>query len=178
MHQHARAGGSTLHTRSTMMSRTAAAALVAMLLLPATTSAQVAASAPCPYESCAVRTTTGFFGEQLVRGAASEKILKIDFMGGNAAEFLSRVESAAAPARRFRSRRSRSAILGLASAAAAIYATVLTVDHLDSGGYATSTDYAVLYTSLAVGIWSGIEGVRSRNALSQAIWQFNRAPVR
>lgn len=161
-----------------MMSRIAATALVAMLLTPAATSAQVAASATCPYESCAVRTTAGFFGEQLVRGAASEKILKIDFTGGNAAEFLSRVESAASPARSFRSRRSRSAILGLASAAAAIYATVLIWDDVDSFVGPTSTEYAVLYTSFAVGIWSGIEGVRSRNALSQAIWEFNRAPVR
>ncbi len=161
-----------------MIPRSATTALVALLLLPATTSAQVAAGATCPYESCAVRIKIGLFGEQLVRGASSEKILKIDFTGSNAAEFLSRVESAASPARSFRSRRSRSAILGLVSTAAAIYATVLIWEDVDAGPNTSSTEYALLYTSFAVGIWSGIEGVRSRNALSQAIWEFNRAPVR
>ncbi len=141
--------------------------------------AQVGQTSDCPYVTCAVRLTSGFFGERLVRGETSEEVLKIGFTGGNAADFLARVEAAAGPAREFRTRRTRAAVLAMVGAAAAGYffGSAYGTSGSSIAEDPTSTEYAVLFGGLAVGIWGGVEAMRSRNSLSRAIWEFNRAPV-
>ena len=141
--------------------------------------AQVVNTSPCAYATCAVRLTVGFTGERLVRGETSDEILKIDFRGGNAADFLGRVESAARPANDFRTRRLRAALLGAVSGAAMGYFVARSYRSGDaaSDAYPTSADYAALFVGVGAGAWGGIEAIRSRNSLSRAIWEFNRAPV-
>ena len=95
---------------------------VLLSALVSTTAAQPTIGAVCPYERCAVRTEVGFFNEYLVRGDSGERILKINFTGGNADDYLSRVASAAPAARQFRTSRTRAAVLGIIAAGAAGYA--------------------------------------------------------
>lgn len=148
-------------------------------VLPARARAQVVDTSPCPYVTCAVRLTVGFTGERLVRGEASDEVLKINFTGSNAADFLGRVESAAGPAKDFRTRRARAAVLGIIGGAAAAWFLIRAYESDDSTfeTYPTSTDYAILFAGTGVSIWAAIEATRSRNALSRAVWEFNRAPV-
>ena len=138
---------------------------------------QVVQTSPCTYDTCAVRHTIGFFGERLVRGSASEEILKIDFTGRNAADFLGRVESAAGPAREFRTRRTRSAFLGIFAGAAAGYFAVRAYEGRSVSDRSRTADAAVVVGGVAVSIVAAVEATRSRNSLSRAIWEFNRAPV-
>ena len=142
-------------------------------------SAQVMQTGPCQYVTCAVRHTMGFSGERLVRGETSAEVVKINFTGSNAADFLARVESAAGPARDFRVRRTRAAVLGIVGGIAAGYVIARGYGSSDRSFETdlTSADYAVLAGGVVVGIWSGVEAMRSRNSLSRAIWEFNRAPV-
>jgi hypothetical protein len=158
------------------MSRIAALLAPLLLALPITPlTAQEPAGSTCAYEVCAVRHTSSFFGERLVRGSSSEQVLKIGFTGGNAADFLSRVPGAERPARDFKARRTRSAILGLLGAVAAGY---VASKAWDNDADITSSDETILWAGIGVGILSGIEGWRARDALSRAVWEFNRAPVR
>ena len=157
-----------------------AAALLAASPVPA--AAQVAAPTTCDYAACAVRLHVGFTGERLVRGETSGEVLKLSFTGRNAADFLGRVEKAAAPARDFRTRRVRASILAIISGLAAgyVFATVYDDDDNDDLGFEadpTADTYVALFASLGTGIWAGIETTRSRNSLSRAIWEFNRAPI-
>ena len=155
--------------------------LAAVLLSASLASAQAPAEgAPCSYELCAVRYTSGFSGEHLLRGASSERALKIGFTGANAVDFLSRVESAAAPARSFRTRRVRAGLFGAVSALALGYFYGAVVGRAEGGGTESPTtgEFAVLIGGFGTAIVSGIEANRSRNDLSRAIWEFNRAPVR
>ncbi len=163
-----------------MTPRTVALLTVVLLAAGATPSvAQVVQTSPCPYVTCAVRHTTGFFGERIVRGETSDEVLKINFTGSNAADFLGRVESAAGPARDFRTRRTRAAVLGILGGIAAGYFFVEAYDTGNGGVEADpgSAAYAALLGGLVVGVWGGIEATRSRNSLSHAIWEFNRAPI-
>ena len=163
-----------------MTPRTFTLLTIVMLAMGGTPAvAQVVQTSPCPYVTCAVRHTTGLFGERLVRGEASDEVLRINFTGSNAADFLGRAESAAGPARDFRARRTRSAVLGILGGIAAAYAFVEAYDTGDSNFEAdpSSAAYAALFGSLVFGVWGGIEATRSRNSLSRAIWEFNRAPV-
>lgn len=148
-------------------------------VLPAPARAQVVETSPCPYVTCAVRLTVGFTGERLVRGEASDEVLKINFTGSNAADFLGRVASAAGPVKDFQARRTRAAVLGIIGGAAAAWFLVRAYESDDSTfeTYPTSTDYAVMFGGVAVSLWGAVEATRSRNALSQAVWEFNRAPV-
>lgn len=160
------------------MSRAAALFTFAVLVLSAATASaqQPAEGAPCSYELCAVRFTAGFSGQHLLRGASSEQVVKIGFTGSNAADFLSRVESAAGPAREFERRRKRSTVFailgGLASGYVALSVFAAQWDE------PTSTDYTVLFLGFGSTIMSGLEASRSLNDLSRAIWEFNRAPIR
>ena len=140
--------------------------------------AQPVTGASCPYESCGVRLQVNFFGEHLVRGDSGEKVLKIGFTGSNVADYLSRVESARLPARQFQARRTRAAVLGIISGVAAGYAygAAMSDDGFDDDPGADV--YIALAVSLPTAIWGGVEAARSRNAISRAIWEFNRAPVR
>ena len=153
--------------------------LLALLLATAwsTTRAQPVVSAPCPYSSCAVRLQTGFLNEYLVRGDTAEKVLKVNFTGSNVADYLARVESAAAPARQFRSSRVRAAVLGIIGGAALGYVSA-SVYESDSDDSFETDDVVALAIGIPASIWGGIEAVRSRNAVSRAIWEFNQAPVR
>ena len=156
--------------------------LLAIVLLAAgatSSAAQAVEPSPCPYVSCAVRHTVGFSGERLVRGEGSTALMKINFSGSNAADFLARVESAAGPARDFRARRTRASMLGIVAGAATGYFFARGYGSGDGSIEAnlTSADYAVLVGGIAASIWGGIEATRSRNSLSRAIWEFNRAPL-
>ena len=159
------------------MMSTRTLALVALALILADANPAIAQPTTCAYETCAVRHTIGFFGERLVRGSGSEEVLKINFSGSNAADYLSRVEGAAAPARDFRTRRTRATVLGIISGLAAGYfaATVVTRGVNDEDP--STAEYAALWAGIGVGIFSGLEAARSRNSLSRAIWEFNRAPI-
>ena len=139
--------------------------------------AQMVQTAPCAYETCAVRHTIGFFGERLVRGASSDEVLKINFSGSNAADFLGRVESAAGPAKDFRTRRTRSAVLGLLAGAAAGYFALRAYEGRSVSDQSSTTDALVLVGGISVSLVAAVEASRSRNSLSRAIWEFNRAPV-
>ena len=157
-----------------------AVALLALVLLTAQavpSAAQTVQTSPCAYETCAVRHTIGFFGERLVRGQASDEVLKINFSGSNAADFLGRVESAVGPAREFRQRRTRSAFLGLVGGAATAYLLLRGYEGRDIGRDYDNADFIVAIGGVAVSIVSAIEATRARNSLSRAIWEFNRAPV-
>ena len=159
------------------MSRIAAMLAIALLGITASTATAQPTTAPtCPYESCAVRLTTGFWGQRIVRGAQGEDAIRISMSGSNAVTFLSRVESAAEPARAFRRKRTWSAILGIISGGTVGYYAVRTVNDVNYGS--SGADQALLWVGLGTGIWSSIEGARSLNDLSRAIWEFNRAPVR
>jgi len=46
-----------------------------------------------------------------------------------------------------------------------------------SGEKATTGEYVGFSLGLGIILFSGFEAARSRNALDDAIWQFNRAPV-
>ena len=156
-------------------------AVLLTLMLIATVSApsraQAPQSGPCSYETCAVRHTIGFFGERLVRGAASEEVLKINFSGSNAADYLSRVESAAGPASDFRTRRTRATVLGIIGGITAGVVAATMIARGVSEEDPSSAEYAALWGAVGLGIYSGLEASRSRNSLSRAIWEFNRAPV-
>ena len=149
-----------------------------LTIMASTGLAQPVTGTSCPYESCAVRLQTAFFGEHLVRGDSGEKVLKVSFTGRNVADYLSRVESARVPARQFQERRTRSAVLGIVSGVAAgyVYAALSADDGLaDDPG----TDvFAAMVISIPTAIWGAVEATRSRNAVARAIWEFNRAPVR
>jgi hypothetical protein len=161
-----------------MSTRTAVLlALTLIATVSVRSGAQAPQSGPCSYETCAVRHTIGFFGERLVRGASSEEVVKINFSGSNAADYLSRVESAAGPARDFRTRRTRATVLGIISGLAAGYFAATVVVRGANAEDPSSAEYAALWGAVGVGIFSGLEASRSRNSLSRAIWEFNRAPV-
>ena len=157
----------------------ASLAIVLTAGLSAPSAAQVVETTPCQYVTCAVRVTAGFTGERLVRGETSEEVLKINFTGSNAANFLSRVESAAAPAREFRTRRVRASVLGAIGALGAAYfvARAYQADDRDYVADPTSSDYAVLLGGFVASLWGAVEIARSNNALSRAVWEFNRAPL-
>jgi hypothetical protein len=129
----------------------------------------------CPYEQCAVRTEIGLFSEYLVRGEGAEKVVRINFTGSNAAAYLGRVESAASAARRFQSSRTRGAVLGMIGGAALGYASAAI--GLREEARIETAEVIALSVGLPAAIWGGIETMRSRNALSRAIMQFNRSPV-
>ena len=149
---------------------------VLLIIFATTTAAQPTTGGLCPYQSCAVRSQMGFFNEYLVRGDSGQKVVKINFTGSNAAAYLARVESAAPAARQFRSSRTRAAVIGIIGGVAVGYASGAA--STDDWGNGLETDAII---ALSIGIpamlWSGIEAVRSRNAMSRAIWEFNRAPV-
>ncbi len=162
------------------MSRLAVLLAVAVLGAPSLASAQPTIAPACSYENCAVRHTANFWGERIVRGAGPQQVMKINFTGSNAMNFLARVESAAAPARSYRAKRTRAAILGVISAGASGWLVAKAFRPEDTGSETdiTSADLTVLWVGIGTGIVSGIEAVRSRNDLSRAIWEFNRAPIR
>ena len=149
-----------------------------LALVASTGLAQPVTGASCPYESCAVRLQTAFFGEHLLRGDSGEKVLKVNFTGGNVADYLSRVESARVPAQQFQARRTRAAVLGIISGIAAGYAygALASDDGLEDDPGADV--FAALAISIPTAIWGAVEATRSRNAVSRAIWEFNRSPVR
>jgi hypothetical protein len=151
---------------------------IALLTIASAAVAQPVSTAGCSYESCGVRLQTGFFSEHLVRGDSGAKVMKIGFTGGNVADYLSRVESARAPARQFQTSRTRAAVLGIISgvAAAFAYSSVSSDGGFDED---ISTGALVAFgVAIPTAIWAGVETARSRNAISQAIWEFNRSPVR
>jgi hypothetical protein len=157
-----------------------------VLILPLTLLASVASigrSQPvtadaCTYEQCAVRLQTGFFTEHLVRGDSGARAVRMSFTGRGVADYLSRVESAAVPAQQFQSRRTRGAVLGIISGAALFY-MYESIANDDFGEDDFETGAIVgLTVGIPTAIWGAIETVRSRNALSEAIYRFNRAPVR
>ncbi len=157
------------------MSRIASLLSIAILAsLPATASSQQPADTACSYESCAVRYKAKIFGEQLVRGASGERAVRIGFTGSDAADFLSRVESAAAPARKFKAHRTRSQILLVVGAGLFSY---FRGEIFGNGVNPTSAEYVGFSVGLGAALLGGFEAGRARNALDDAIWQFNRAPV-
>ena len=154
--------------------------LPAILLatLAPTTAAQPTTGAACPYQSCAVRNQMGVINEYLVRGDSGEKVVKINFTGSNATAYLSRVESAAPAARQFRTSRTRGAVLGIIGGVALAYATTAPWHNRNHQWESWDTDEIIAFSiGVPIAIWGGIETVRSRNAISRAIWEFNRAPV-
>lgn len=151
--------------------------VVSIALLSVSTgvvSAQTVDAPACTYETCAVRPILGFWGEKLVRGPEAERVLAISFTGGNAVDFLSRVEAAAAPARGFKTKRMRSFVLGIVSGVALGQLS----NNLETNYTIDSSDYAWLGVALGSAIYGSVEMARSRNDLSRAIWEFNRAPIR
>jgi hypothetical protein len=151
---------------------------IALALIASTGIAQPVTGASCPYESCGVRLQANFFGEHLVRGDSGEKVLKIGFTGSNVADYLSRVESARVPARQFQARRTRAAVLGIISGVALGYAYGAGMSDDGFGDDPGADVYIALGVSIPTAIWGAVEAARSRNAISRAIWEFNRAPVR
>ena len=151
---------------------------LALAVLASTGSAQPVTGESCPYERCGVRLQITFFNEHLVRGDSAEKVLKIGFSGRNVADYLSRVESARAPAKQFQASRTRAVVLGLISGLAAGYAYGSLAREGDTEGDIGTDGLIALGISLPTAIWAGVEAGRSRNAISRAIWEFNRSPVR
>jgi hypothetical protein len=151
--------------------------VVLLFTLGSTTAAQPTTGGVCPYQSCGVRTQVNFFNEYLVRGDSGERILKINFTGGNAADYLSRVASAAPAARQFRTSRTRAAVLGIIAAGAAGYAIAASSNGGWDGNEFETEEIIAFSIGLSTAIWGGIETARSRNAISRAIWEFNRAPL-
>ena len=162
-----------------MTPRIFALLVITLAGLPAPAATQVAETSACQYVTCAVRLTTGFGGQRLVRGENSDEVLKINFTGSNAADFLSRVPGAAVPAREFRTRRTRASVFAIFGAVAAGYFFLRAYPSDDSTFDAdlTSLDYAVLISGFAASLLGAVETTRSTNALSRAVWEFNRAPV-
>ena len=154
-------------------------AAVGMLAITATAvAAQVQSPVPCSYDDCAVRHEARLFSENLVRGTGGDRILKIGFTGGNAADYLSRVDAAAVPARRFKAQRTRGAAFGIVSGILMGVFATSAGDWGDADDFPTTEQGALLLGSVVTAIVSGIETTNSRNSLSRAIWDFNRAPVR
>ena len=152
---------------------------LSLAIMASTGIAQPVTGTGCSYESCGVRLQTGFWSEHLVRGDSAEKVLKMGFTGSNVADYLSRVESARAPARQFQTSRTRAAVVGIISASALGYAygAISSTDDIFDDDPGTDA-YIALGVALPTAIWSGVEATRSRNAIARAIWEFNRSPVR
>ena len=151
---------------------------LSLAILASTGVAQPVTGSGCSYESCGVRLQTSFLSEHLVRGDSSVKVVKMGFTGGSVADYLSRVEAARVPARQFQTRRTRAAVLGIAAGIALGYAYGAFAREPNDDGDVETDGLIALGIALPTAIWSGIEGVRSRDAISRAIWEFNRSPVR
>lgn len=125
----------------------------------------------CTYESCALRVRVSLFGGQsLIRGSDGTKVQGVGFFVGNMDETFAGVPIAQELGATFRSRHNTGTTFVMLGGAALIFGSLRAAD-----GFATDGDAAfALGGFLGITIGALIAG-SGRDALSEAVWEYNRA---
>lgn len=142
------------------------AALVAASV-PAT--AQPVAPEACAYDVCALRVEPGFFGFRLLRGVSNEPVGHLGLFGSDLSEAVGTSERALEHARVYEDARG-TGLLAVLGGGALIILSAPGGPLGDSEGTRT----AALIGGAALSVVGARLQIRSQQALSRAVWEYNR----
>ncbi|HJR63610.1 MAG TPA: hypothetical protein VJ803_07890 [Gemmatimonadaceae bacterium] len=127
----------------------------------------------CSYDTCALRVERRFWGSDLVRGAAGERMSGLGFFGADLTGLVQRSDSAVHYARLYRRDQRVSTVLAVVGGLATVIA-LAKADPFDADSDPGGAEWAVLVGGLGVVLASGHYQSSASRALSRAIWWYNR----
>jgi hypothetical protein len=157
-------------------------ALFVSASIPGTLSAQRAepagpTPASCTYDTCALRVDASFFSDaRLIRGLDGTPV-NLGFRGRPLIDAMASVPDAQQLAMKFSSHRTRSGTIGFLTTLVSTGLAVAWYDRTRDSKREWSDPLLLgsIGASAVGGIWAGVEGARAKQALSRAVWIYNRS---